>query len=130
MNPPPIAIIQVNPRVPRHRAARVAAPTPPPPPPPPPVNANVTAVFLTAGGDLILMFDGPVLIDHGSPPTTWTFGGVGLSGGGSDYAAAAELVPAGTVYTGDSAVIGADDPAARTPEGGYVNGGTFGVSGG
>ena len=117
-----------TPRPPDDRSA--AAVPPPPPPPPPPVNASVTAVFLTAGGDLILMFDGPVIIDHGSPPATWTFGGVGLTAGGMDFASASELVPNGTVNVGDSAVLGDADPAARTPEGGFVNGGMFGVSAG
>ena len=100
------------------------------PPPPTPVNANITAVFLTAGGDLVIMFDGPVSIDHGSPPTTWTFGGMGLVPGGVDFVAATEVVPNGTVNVGDTAVIADGDPAARTPSGGFVNGGTFGVSAG
>ena len=100
------------------------------PPPPPPVDAGITAVFLSAGGDLLIMFDGPVIIDHGSPPSTWTFGGVGLMAGGVDFVAATEVVPNGVVNVGDTAVIGGGDPAARTPSGGFVIGGTFGVSAG
>ncbi len=108
-----------------------AAPsTPPPDPPPAPENANVLNVILSAGGDILIVFDRPVNVDAGSPPTTWTFDGVSLIAGGFSSGTAAEVVPGGGVSVGDTAVIGGGDPAARTPLGGYVNGITMGVSAG
>ncbi len=106
-------------------------PTPPPGPPPPPVDANVVGIILTAGGSLVILFDAVVVIDAGSPPTTWQFGGASaLLPGGSSIGTASVVVPDGTVYVGDTAIIGGGDPAARTPEGGYVNGIVTGVSAG
>ena len=113
---------------PRNVAGNFALPDPAPVPPP--VNANVIAIILTAGGDVLLMFDRPVNVDHANPPATWTFGGSGLQAGGVDFTSATEVVPNGTVSVGDTATIGDSDPAARTPEGGYVNGMSGGVSAG
>lgn len=104
--------------------------TPVPGPPPAPVDANVTQIILSAGGDILLFFDRVVNIDLGSPPASWTFNGVSLNAGGFNGGTAVEVVPAGTVVVGDTAVIGGGDPAARTPEGGYVIGVTMGVSSG
>ena len=108
-----------------------AAPsTPPPDPAPAPENANVLNVILSAGGDILIVFDRPVNVDTGNPPTTWTFNGIPLIAGGFSSGTAAEVVPGGVVGVGDTAVIGGDDPAARTPLGGYVNGLSTGVSAG
>ena len=105
-------------------------PTPLPDPPPPPTNANVTNIILTAGGGIILLFDQPVNVDLANPPLTWMFGSAGLQAGGFNFNNGAEVVPNGTVVVGDTAVIGDADPAARTPEGGFVSGTTMGVSAG
>ena len=113
---------------PRNVAGNFALPDPAPVPPP--VNANVIAIILTAGGDLLLMFDRPVNVDHANPPATWMFGTSGLQAGGMDFTSATEVVPSGVVSVGDTATIGDSDPAARTPDGGFVNGGSFGVSAG
>ena len=99
----------------------------PPDPPPTPVNANVTNIFLTAGGAVMLLFDIPVIVDPSNPPTTWTFGSAGLQTGGYSAGTAVEVYPNGTVLVGDAAIIGDADPAARTPEGGYVNGISMGI---
>ena len=107
-----------------------APPTPVPDPPPPPPNANVTNIILTAGGGVILFFDLPVIIDLGNPPATWTFGAAGLQPGGVNFNCASEVIPNNTVLVGDTAVIGDADPAARTPDGGYVNGTSMGVASG
>ena len=115
---------------PRNVAGNFAVPDPAPTPLPPPVNANVIAVILTAGGDVLLMFDRPVNVDHANPPATWTFGASGLQAGGMDFTSATEVVPSGTVSVGDTATIGDSDPAARTPDGGYVNGISTGISAG
>ena len=112
-----------QPRLPAGRSLPVV-----PPPPPPPADATVLAVYLLENGDLLIEFDMPVIIDHDHPPATWTFGGATLAAGGSDSGSSSELVPLGAVYVGDTAVIGSGDPAARTPEGGYVYGATMGVS--
>ena len=104
--------------------------TPVPGPPPAPVNANVTQIILSAGGDILLFFDRAVNIDLGSPPTSWMFNGTSPIAGGFNAGNAAEVVPGGAVGVGDTAVIGDGDPGARTPEGGYVNGATMGVSAG
>ena len=113
---------------PRNVAGNFALPDPAPVPPP--INASVMAILLTAGGDLLLMFDRPVIVDHANPPATWTFGAGGLQAGGMDFTSATEVVPSGVVNIGDTATIGDGDPAARTPDGGYVSGVSMGVSAG
>ena len=107
----------------RRPAARVKSPLPP-------VDVNVTRVLVLASGAILVMFDGPVIIDMDHPPTTWTFNGiVGIvPGAGLNFGDSAYFVPTGPVNPGDPAVFGADDPAARTPDGGFVNGGTVAVA--
>ena len=87
-------------------------------------------IILTAGGDILMLFDIPVIVDAVNPPSTWTFGAIPLQSGGFSVGSAAEVVPNGSVLVGDTAVIGDSDPAARTVSGGYVNGISMGVSAG
>ena len=101
-----------------------------PAPPPPPTNANVLAVILAAGGTVVILFDFPVNIDQGAPPLSWTVGGNNFTPGGTGYFASASMLMANPPSVGDTVVIGGGDPAARTPEGGYVNGTTMGLSAG
>ena len=105
-------------------------PVDPVPTPPVPVNANVTNVILTAGGGVLVLFDQQVNIDPANPPLTWTINGAGLQAGGANFNYAVEVNPGGSVAVGDPMVIGDSDPGARTPEGGFVNGTTIGVSAG
>jgi hypothetical protein len=100
--------------------------------PPPQVrvtNVNVTRIFVSWDGGIVMMFDGPVTVDQASPPTTWSFNGsTSLQpGSGFNFVQGTYLVLNGVVSPGNTVVIGADDPAARTPSGGFVNGGTFTV---
>ena len=105
-------------------------PAPSPPVPPAPVNANVTNVILTAGGGVLVLFDRQVNIDPANPPLTWTFSSAGLQAGGANFNWVVEVIPNGSVVVGDTMYIGDADPGARTPEGGFVNGTTLGVSAG
>jgi hypothetical protein len=91
-----------------------------------PANATIVRVFMTYEGGVIVLFDRPVIVDLVTPPTTWTFGGAfSLQPGGFNFDNGVYLIPNGTVGPGDAVTIGANDPAARTPEGGTVNGGTL-----
>jgi hypothetical protein len=89
----------------------------------------VTRVFLSFEGGIVILFDTPVVVDQANPPTTWAFNGFTYlqPDGGFNFPYGAYLVLNGVVSPGNAVVIGADDPAARTPDGGYVNGGTFTV---
>ena len=93
------------------------------------VNANITRIFLSFDSGVVMLFDRPVAIDPVSPPTTWSFHGVTWiqAGSGFDFPVGTFFYLNGPVNPGDPVVIGADDPGARTPDGGYVNGGSFTV---
>ena len=99
-------------------------------PPPPPVNANVVRIFLSFDGGVVMLFDRPVIVDEINPPTTWSFHGTTWIQAGGFHSSLADIAffyLNGPVNPGDPVVIAADDPAARTPDGGYVNGGMFTV---
>jgi hypothetical protein len=90
------------------------------------VNVNVSRIFLSYGGAAVMLFDGPVTVDQASPPTTWSFNGsTSIQGGGFNFPQGTYLIVNGVVGPGNTVVIAPNDPAARTPSGGYVNGGTF-----
>jgi hypothetical protein len=93
----------------------------------PVINVNVTRIFLTYEQGIVMLFDGPVTVDQSSPPTTWSFHGITSiqPGSGFNFTNGTYFLLNGVVVPGQSVVIAADDPAARTPSGGYVNGGTF-----
>jgi hypothetical protein len=88
---------------------------------------NVTRIFLTYEQGIVMLFDGPVTLDQDNPPTTWSFHGITSiqPGSGFNFANGTFFYLNGVVVPGQSVVIGAIDPGARTPSGGYVNGGTF-----
>jgi hypothetical protein len=92
-----------------------------------PVNVNVTRIFLTYEQGIVMLFDGPVAVDQATPPTTWSFHGITSiqPGSGFNFTNGTFFYLNGAVVPGQSVVIGANDPGARTPSGGYVNGGTF-----
>jgi hypothetical protein len=91
------------------------------------MNVNVTRIFLTYEQGIVMLFDGPVTVDQASPPTTWSFHGITSiqPGSGFNFSNGTFFYLNGVVVPGQPVVIGADDPGARTPSGGYVNGGTF-----
>ena len=95
----------------------------------PPINVNVTRVFLSYENGIVVLFDGPVEVDVDNPPTTWSFnGGTSLQPGyGLNFPQGVYLLANTPVSPGDAVIIGAADPAARTPGGGYVNGGMLTV---
>ena len=98
-------------------------------PAPPPANVNLLEVFLLQSGALVLEFDGPVIIDSDNPPTTWSFNGTtSIQPGILNYGTSCYLIPNGPANAGDPVVFAANDPAARTPGGGYVNAVTTVVS--
>ena len=95
----------------------------------PPANANLDRVLLLSSGALLLMFDQPVTIDPAAPPTTWSFNGVtSIQPGIANFGASSYLILNGSANSGDPVIFAANDPAARTAEGGYVNGVTTVVS--
>ena len=95
----------------------------------PPANANLLRVFETVDGGLLLMFDRVVTVDPDNPPTTWAFNHVAsIQPGCVNYGASVYLISNGTVDPGNAVVLAANDPAARTPDGGYVNAGMLVVS--
>jgi hypothetical protein len=105
------------------RALRNVAPTWQPSVVPAAVNANIIKVFLSWDGAVVALFDRPVVVDTDAPPTTWHFGSsFSLQPGGFNFTNGLYIIPNGAVNPGDAVVIGPDDPAARTPDGGYVNG--------
>ena len=56
------------------------------------------------------------------PPTTWSFHGItSIQPGCINYGTSTYLIVNGFVNPGNPVIIAADDPAARTPDGGYVN---------
>jgi hypothetical protein len=119
--PLPASIIPVPPRVRRKRHEPQAATAV--------TNVNLLRVIETIGGALLLMFDGAVTVDPASPPTTWSFNGqTSIQQGCINYGTSVYLILNGVVSPGDAVVIAADDPAARTPSGGYVNGGSMVVA--
>jgi hypothetical protein len=91
------------------------------------VNANVLRVLLTHEAGVMLLFDKKVEVDQASPPTTWSFNGNTSiqPGSGFNFDNGTYFLLNGFVAPGQSVVIGANDPAARTADGGYVNGGAF-----
>jgi hypothetical protein len=93
------------------------------------VNANVLRVFLTYEDGIMLLFDRPVVVDQASPPTTWSFNGNTSiqPGSGFNFDNGTYFILNGFVAPGQPVVIGPNDPAARTADGGYVNGGAFTV---
>jgi hypothetical protein len=100
--------------------------------PAPPVrigNANLIDVLLLASGALMLAFDGPVVVDADSPPTTWSFNGItSIQPGSVNFGPCTYIILNGSVGSGDPVVFGANDPGARTSGGGYVNAVTMAVS--
>ena len=96
------------------RAKQKALPIPPP-------NANVVSA-LHGTSAVTVTFDSPVQISAGNLPTLWTFGATPRAITGITSATNTVYVFAldGTVAAADPYVIGAGDPAARTPTGGYV----------
>ena len=85
-------------------------------------NANLIEVLLLNSGALLLEFDGPVNIDPDNPPTTWSFNHISsIQAGVMNYGQSAYLILNGIVNSGQPVVFLANDPAARTPGGGYVN---------
>ena len=106
---PPLPIRRPEKRVPKSVAA-------------PPANANLLRVFETIGGALLLMFDRVVIVDPDHPPTTWSFhGNTSIQTGCINYGNSVYLILNGIVNPGDAVILAANDPGARTPEGGYVN---------
>ena len=107
-------------RRPPEEASTAAGPAP---------NANVVRVFLSYEGGILVLFDRAVEVDQANPPTTWSFNGSTSLQPGYGFnlplGAGAYLLLNGIVSPGNPVVIGADDPAARTPLGGYVNAGNF-----
>jgi hypothetical protein len=93
------------------------------------VNANVIEAFVLASGAMMIVFDRNVTVDMAAPPTTWAINGsASIQPGGFNYGTSCYLIFNGSAGPGDPVVIGAADPAARTPEGGYVNGAVTAVS--
>ena len=95
----------------------------------PPANANVMRIFLSYDEGIVMLFDRPVIVDLDNPPTTWSFNGgtwiqagygFNFPAGGGTY-----FLLNSPVNPGNAVVLGANDPGARTPQGGYVNGGSF-----
>lgn len=67
------------------------------------------------------LFDTAVVVDAASPPTTWTFGGMtSITIGTQNFGNAVYLALNGPVSHEDPVILGADDPGARTQDGGYV----------
>ena len=95
-----------------------------------PTNVNLLQVNLFASGALLLMFDGIVTVDVDNPPTTWSFNGnTSIQAGYTiNYGTSVYLLLNGSVDFGQPVVFAADDPAARTPDGGYVNAASMVVS--
>ena len=95
----------------------------PPPAPAPPPNANIIDVLLLASGALVVVFDQTVTVDPENPPTTWSFNGTtSIQSGGINFGTSFYLILNGPANSGDPVIIAANDPAARTADGGYVNG--------
>ena len=91
-------------------------------------NANITRIGLTYENALLIWFDRAVIVDTLNPPTTWVFnGGTSIQPYGFNFPQGTYFFLNSPVSPGDAVVISADDPAARTPQGGYVNGGAFTV---
>lgn len=89
-------------------------------PPPPALALNLTAVHGTS--QVTLTFDGPIQIDPAILPLTWLFNSHAVTGLVSNLGVTVVLAVGGTVAAADPFVIGALDPAVRTPTGGYVAG--------
>jgi hypothetical protein len=85
-------------------------------------TAEVTAVNFVDGTHAKVTFDSPVQIASNRMPTTWLFGTGNfspLSISAFDATSYTFLVD-GTIVAAQDYSIGANDPAARTPGGGYV----------
>ena len=108
----------------RHREAS------PKPDAPRPVNVNLLDVLLLNSGGLVLVFDGLVTVNVGSPPTTWSFNGTTSiqEGWTVNFGQSSYILINGPASSGDPVIIAANDPGARTPSGGYVNAGVTVVS--
>ena len=96
----------------------------------PAMNVNLLDVLLLNSGGLVLVFDGPVTINVGSPPTTWSFnGGTSIQEGWTvNFGQSSYILLNSPAGSGDPVIIAAGDPGARTPSGGYVNGAVMVVS--
>ena len=115
--------------IPPNPPAREKKPEPPRPAAAP-TNVNLLQVNLFASGALLLMFDGIVTVDVANPPTTWSFNGTTSiqEGYTINYGTSVYLLLNGPADFGAPVVIAANDPGARTPDGGYVNAATLVVS--
>ena len=92
-------------------------------------NANVVDIFLLATGALVIVFDRDVIVDPVNPPTTWSFNGItSIQSGAINLGNCVYLILNGIVNNGDPVTFAANDPGARTIDGGYVNGVTTAVS--
>src|SRR5438067_1213976 len=82
-------------------------------------NANVVDIFLLATGALVIVFDRDVIVDSDNPPTTWSFNGItSIQTGAVNLGNCVYLILNGSVQSGDPVTFAADDPGARTAEGG------------
>ena len=93
-------------------------------------NANLQRVLLLSSGALLLMFDGPVTVNALAPPTTWSFNGITaiVPGAALDFGTSTYIIVDAPINSGDPVIFAANDPGARTPDGGYVNAVTMAVS--
>jgi hypothetical protein len=92
------------------------------PTPAPPVNANVLYVLVLASDALVIVFDRVVILDTVNPPTTWTFGDdTGILAGSLNFGTSCYIPPNSGIWPGNLVTIRANDPGARTVDGGYVN---------
>jgi hypothetical protein len=108
---------------PRSHRNRVSPRNTDPARPVPAANVNLARALLLNTGGLLLMFDGPVFVDPDHPPETWSFNGIrSIQPGGLNFGDSVYLILNGGVGNGDPVVLAANDPAARTPGGGFVNG--------
>jgi hypothetical protein len=119
----------------RHKHAKTGLPTlspgyqPPDPNPVTPANANVTEVLVLVSGALVIVFDREVILDTLNPPTTWTLGdNTFILPGSLNFGTSCYIPPNSGIGPGDPIIIRANDPGARTPDGGYVNAVTTVVS--
>lgn len=90
--------------------------------PPPPALASVTSVTASAGSQVTIVFGSPVQIAANNLPATWVFGTSNRTITALVSATATTYVftVSGSVATGQVYSMPAFDPAARTPQGGFV----------
>jgi hypothetical protein len=89
----------------------------------PPTVAQTAVTSVTAGTDtVVVVFASTVIINPSNLPATWVFGTANrtvvtaLSTNGTTWT----LGVSGSVASGQAYSMPANDPAARTPSGGYV----------